>query len=124
MDKQLSYLIMIYLITGFSMLISIFIIRSYIEPRMGVSFVCDRKYTLFKDFDCHIWCFSHFIMYILLGYYAPNYWYISFTLSIVWEYIELYLNKLGVPIIYNIKNDIITNTTGLVIGMILNKYAD
>ena len=49
-------------------------------------------------------------MYVLLGYLAPNYWYISFTLSIIWEYIEVYLSNIGVEIISNLRNDVIINT--------------
>ena len=62
-------------------------------------------------------------MYVLLGYYSPKYWYISFVISILWEYIEAYLEKSNIYIKSNITNDIITNTVGLVVGItIRNLY--
>jgi len=117
MNKQLLHLIYIYGITGSFMLI-IVLIRTFYNKN---SFMF-RKYKLLNNFDCDLMCFSHFIMYILLGYLAPNYWYISFTLSIIWEYLEVYLSNMGVLIISNLKNDIITNTLGLITGIIINKY--
>ena len=76
------------------------------------------KYKLFKN-ECDLWCVSHFIMYLLLGYYSPKYWALSFVLSILWEYFEVYLEKRNVYILSNVKNDIITNSLGLFIGLIL-----
>jgi len=117
MNKQLLHLIYIYGITGSFMLI-IVLIRTFYNKN---SFMF-RKYKLLNNFDCDLMCFSHFIMYVLLGYLAPNYWYISLTLSIIWEYLEVYLSNMGVLIISNLKNDIITNTLGLITGIIINKY--
>jgi len=61
-------------------------------------------------------------MYTLLGYYSPKYWYISFILSIIWEYSEEYMEKHNIQIISNFKNDIITNTLGLTLGIILKCF--
>ena len=68
MNKQLLYLIYIYGITGISLFI-IVLIRTFYNKK---SFVF-RKYKLLNNFDCDLMCFSHFIMYVLLGYFAPNY---------------------------------------------------
>ena len=46
---------------------------------------------------------------------------ISFILSILWEYSEKYMEKNNIKIISNFRNDIITNTSGLIIGILLNK---
>ena len=118
MDKQLQTLIYIYGITGFSLFIVV-LIRTFYNKN---SFMF-RKYKLLNNFNCDLMCFSHFIMYILLGYLAPNYWYISFTLSIIWEYLEVYLSSIGIHIYSNVRNDIITNTLGLIIGIILKYYS-
>jgi len=117
MNKQLQYLIYIYGITGFSIFIGV-LIRTFFNKD---SFMF-LKYKLLNNFECDLFCVSHFIMYILLGYLSPNYWCISFTLSILWEYLEIYLSNMGILIIPNLKNDIITNTLGLIIGIIINKY--
>ena len=113
MDKQLQKLLLIYFITGFSIFI-IVLIRTYINKDLF------RKTRIINCLDCDLMCLSHFIMYTLLGYYSPKYWYISFILSIIWEYSEEYMEKYNIPIISNFRNDIITNTMGLTLGIILN----
>ena len=61
-------------------------------------------------------------MYILLGYYAPQYWYISFILSIIIEVLEEYMKKNNIKIYPSLKKDIITNTLGLILGLIIRYY--
>ena len=117
MDKQLRILLFIYFITGFSLFI-IVLIRTYINNNFFIS----RKKKIIKSLDCDLMCVSHLIMYILLGYYSPKYWYISFILSIIWEYSEEYMVKSNIKIISNFRNDIITNTLGLILGIIINSY--
>ena len=113
MDKQLINLLLIYLITGFFIIVTIFV-RTYMKK--------DFVFMKFKPFNitCNFWCISHFLIYLLLGYYAPKYWYLSFTLSILWEYCEVYLEKHNVYISSNVINDIITNSLGLVTGIVLS----
>jgi hypothetical protein len=113
MDIELIYLLLIYSFTGICMLGTI-IVRTYMKK--DFSFM---KYKPFKN-KCDIWCLSHFFMYCLLGYLAPKYWVISFVLSILWEYIEVYLEKRNIYISSNVKDDIITNSLGLLIGIILS----
>lgn len=117
MDKQLGILLFIYFITGFSLFI-IVLIRTYINDKFFIS----RKKKIIESLDCDLMCISHFIMYTLLGYYSPKYWYISFTLSIIWEYLEEFMEKSNIKIISNFRNDIITNTSGLILGIIINSY--
>ena len=109
MDVQLNKLFTNYFIKA-STLFATVLIRTYIKK----DFMFMKKQYVK---DCNLWCKSHFIMYILLGYYSPKYWYISFIISILWEYIEAYLEKYGVYIRSNIVNDVITNTLGLVLGI-------
>ena len=117
MNKQLLYLILIYGITGFIML-SFILIRQFYDENFTKNLGLNTKS---KYIYCDFFCFSHFIMYMLLGYLSPKYWMISFTLSILWEYSEKYMEKNNIKIISNFRNDIITNTSGLIIGMLLNK---
>jgi len=118
MNKQLLYLILIYGITGIVCFFIVLMREIYDERfthKLGLN-------TKSKYIECDFMCFSHFIMYILLGYLSPKYCMISFTLSILWEYSEQYMEKNNIKIISNFRNDIITNTSGLIIGMLLNKY--
>ena len=115
MEKQLQILLFIYFITGFS-IFGIVLIRTYINTNCFMN-----NKNLIKCLDCDFMCLSHFIMYTFLGYYSPNYWYISFILSIMWEYSEEYMEKHNIKIFSNFRNDIITNTLGLTLGIILNK---
>lgn len=117
MNKQLQILLFIYFITGFSMFIIVFI-RTYINKDLFTG----RKTRIIDWPNCDLMCLSHFIMYTLLGYYSPKYWYISFILSIIWEYSEEYMEKHNIQIISNFKNDIITNTLGLTLGIILKCF--
>ena len=117
MNKQLLYLILIYGITGFIML-SFVLIRQFYDEKFTHKLGLNTKN---KYIYCDFFCFAHFIMYILLGYLSPKYWMISFTLSILWEYSEQYMEKNNIKIISNFRNDIITNTSGLIIGMLLHK---
>lgn len=118
MDKQLLYLISIYGITGFIIFIFV-LIRHFYDENFTKKLGLNTKFS--KQIDCDFMCFSHFIMYLLLGFVAPKYWIISFILSILWEYSEIYMEKNNIKIISNFRNDIITNTSGLILGLILNK---
>ena len=83
MDLQLKYLISIYSVVFFMILITI-IIRNIKQNAL-----CILQIDIFEK--CDSWCVSHFILYVLLGYFAPKFWYISFMVSILWEYIEYIL---------------------------------
>ena len=117
MDNELLILLIIYSLASLSAFIGVIIRHNY-----NANFLKTKKYNIVKNFKCNLMCFIHFIMYILLGYYAPTYWYISFILSILWEYIEVYLEKNNILVVSNLINDIITNMSGLIVGIILNKY--
>ena len=118
MNDQLKNLILIYsicIILGFILMI----IRLYIINR-DIYFL---KKEIFND--CNYWCLSHYILYILLGFYAPKYWYISVTISFLWEYIEYLINKndfigIGKYIAYSGSKDIKINTEGLLLGMLFH----
>ena len=118
MNKQLLYLILIYGITG-SIILSFVLIRQFYDENFTKNLGFHTKFSPY--IDCDFFCFSHFIMYMLLGYLSPKYWMISFTLSILWEYSEQYMEKNNIKIISNFRNDIITNTSGLIIGILLHK---
>ena len=110
MDEQLRNLLLIYFVTGLAMFITV-LVRTYRKK--------DFTFMKYKLFECDLWCVSHFMMYLLLGYYSPKYWTLSSVLSILWEYFEVFMEKRNVYILSNVKNDIITNSLGLFTGIIL-----
>lgn len=115
MDRQLRILILIYTIVSVLLLITV-ILRHIIKKDF-----LSMKYKPFNK-NCDLWCVSHFIMYLFLGYFSPKYWYISFFLSILWEYFELYCEKLNINVKSNIPEDIIINSLGLLLGVLINSY--
>ena len=114
MNKQLKYLILIYIIVALLATSSV-IVRKNVKTDLKF-----MKLSILNN-KCNNWCLSHLIMYIFLGFYAPKYWYISIILSILWEFTELYLEKFNIYISSNLIDDNITNAMGLIIGIILNK---
>lgn len=69
--------------------------------------------------DCDFWCIGHFIHYILLTYFAHNFWWILIIIGYIFEIFELYLNNLTKYIKGKIIKDTITNSLGVLVGYIL-----
>lgn len=63
------------------------------------------------------WSFTHFVIYLILGMIAPKYFILFFITGCVFELYE--------KIVYNCEDalDIFWNTTGLIIGIMINNYA-
>lgn len=84
------------------------------------------------------WPISHFVMYTLLGTFAPKYWYLWFTIGCAWELAEHFV---GSNIDLDIKevdknstqygkkwmegsfSDILFNSGGLLLGMFFNQIS-
>ena len=113
MNNQLKFLLGTYFFTGI-LIFFIVMIRTFFYDK----FLKD----IIVFYNIKFFTISHFIMYFLLGYYASKYWYISFILSILWEYFEIYLSKKNIKISGNLEGDIFVNTMGLLLGMYLRKY--
>ena len=118
MNLQLTNLILIYTICSILGIILI-IIRRYIINR-DIYFLKKETFN-----GCDYWCLSHYVLYFLLGFYAPKYWYISVVISILWECIEYFANKsdfmgVGKYITYAGIKDIVINTRGLLLGILLH----
>ena len=57
----------------------------------------------------------------ILRFLAPSLWYISISLSILWESFEYYIEKKNLSKVIKVNgNDFIINTIGLIIGVIAN----
>ena len=70
-------------------------------------------------FNCDGWCMNHIIHYTLLGYFAPNYWKHVIFIGIIFELIEIPLNKVSKYIDSKVIKDTIFNSFGILIGKIL-----
>lgn len=71
--------------------------------------------------NCNGWCTLHFMHYTLLSYFAPDYWKELILMGIVFEILEIYLNNLSKYIDSKLYEDTITNTLGVILGMLLFK---
>ena len=117
--KQTFYLLLIYGITGFGVLSSV-IARDLLKMDFSkvplINFEYKIGYGVFN-----MWCVTHLIMYTFLGFLAPSLWYISISLSILWESFEYYIEKQKVSSFIDCNgNDLIINTVGLIIGVTAN----
>ena len=110
-DRELSNLIIIYLISSFLVLLTL------------IYRILKKKNTIFLDREyingCDNWCITHIILYIFLGYYASSYWYLLILIGFIFEHIEKQLNKITVHVKGKIVKDTLTNTAGILIGLIL-----
>ena len=117
--KQTFYLLLIYGITGFGIIVSV-IARDILKMDFSkvplINFEYKIGYGVFN-----MWCVTHLIMYTFLGFLAPSLWYISISLSILWESFEYYIETKNLSKVVKANgNDFIINTVGLIIGVIAN----
>ena len=70
---------------------------------------------------CNGWCVLHFIHYTLLSYFAPNYWKHLIVIGILFEIAEIYLNNVSKYIDSKLLEDSITNSLGVIFGLLLYK---
>lgn len=96
---------------------------------------CDfMNYKIFEAGPCcSMWPLSHFIAYMILGYFFPNCWLVMFIFGLLWEMFEFgmglmsvkhkkqkgieYSEKWWAPNLY----DIVFNGTGMMIGIGIRK---
>lgn len=130
--------IVILLIVTALWLINFMIIKSSGKDIMNVNaFETDVFQCPFGEKCCSYWVVSHFIMYVFLGYYAPNCWVAWIILGVVWECLEWCVGKFKPqkgPTVpgteYGDSNgngwcqgsykDIVFNLAGLLFGMTMN----
>lgn len=111
--NQIKYAIIIYLLTLI----------------FWITLVCYREYNntdiyFLRDvyYDCDGWCLLHFFNYILLGFFAPDYWKEILFIAVAYEFVEMILNKtVSKYIDAKLVSDTIINTTGLFVGIGLHK---
>ena len=70
---------------------------------------------------CNMWCVGHFFTYLILGYLAPKYWIHIIIVGILFEILEMFLNKISVYIDSKLIEDSVVNSLGVLIGVLLYK---
>ena len=117
-SKQKNNLVKIYSIIGFVLVLNILFRYNFkIRTKMKKN-ITEDKIKLLDLLNPIFWGSSHFIMYICLGFYAPDLWYISYTLSVLWEIFEYFLQDIF-PYVKFRFSDFIINAIGLLIGILL-----
>ena len=97
-------------------------------------------HKLFGEKCCSIWPASHFIMYSIIGYVSPKYFYLWFLLGILWELFEFcigntfYKDKIkknndikfeyGDIWMNGSFKDILFNTLGLMFGIFIHNIVN
>ncbi len=110
-DREISNIIIIFTI-GVSYWLLLVLYREINKKDINIL----RNNIIFK---CNGWCMSHFIHYIVLGYLAPTYWLHVIVIGILFEVVEIYLNKLSKYIDSKLFIDTITNILGVIIGILI-----
>ena len=110
-SRELTNLFIIYFIGFIYWLILVFL-REYRRTEI----ICLRKNILHK---CNGWCISHLLHYLVLAYLAPSYWLLLIFIGFLFELNEYYISKVSKYIDSKIIEDTITNTIGVILGLIL-----
>ncbi len=123
--NQLKAFILIYTITFLWWLGTLFY-REILTKKdiifLRKTYFCAPTKTSCDLYACNGWCISHFINYLLIGYFAPKYTYIAILIGAAFEFLELFLEKHLAFVDSKIVQDIFTNTTGAIIGYLLTPY--
>uniref|UniRef100_A0A6C0FCP7 Uncharacterized protein n=1 Tax=viral metagenome TaxID=1070528 RepID=A0A6C0FCP7_9ZZZZ len=115
--RQYEYLKRI--ILGSTLLYILFLVARYILNPSG-----DYLKELFPN-EFLLWKGWHLVVFFLLGYYSPNYWYLSLFLGMLWEFTEFVIDKTDIinklignnaQISLYKESDFALNSIGLILG--------
>ena len=115
MNKQLKNLIKIYAISFFLVIVTL-VYRHVSDTSLNILRINIKGLN-----NCNLWCVSHIILYIILGYFAPNYWHVSILLGILWELFEKIVENNRIKNVKSKPYDIVRNIAGLGIGIVLSR---
>ena len=113
MNYEISNIIFLYIINLIYWILTVWY-REYKEK--DISFL---KKELIPN--CDGWCMNHIIHYTLLGYFASSYWMYVILIGVIFELIEIPLNKVSKYIDSKLVKDTITNTIGTFLGVSISK---
>tara|TARA_B100000242_G_C42935720_1_gene433971 strand:+ start:93 stop:518 length:426 start_codon:yes stop_codon:yes gene_type:complete len=113
LDYQLKNIIIVY---GISAIIffSIVLIREIINQEF--------KFLNNSFAGCNIWCYKHILLYTVLSYLAPKYWWFLLGFGLLFEFVELYLSNYSRFIISKINTDILYNSIGILLGIVIHRF--
>ena len=113
LDYQLKNIIIVY---GISAIIffSIVLIREIINQEF--------KFLNNSFAGCNIWCYKHILLYTILSYLAPKYWWFLLGFGLLFEFVELYLSNHSRFVISNINTDILYNSIGILLGIVIHRF--
>ena len=113
LDYQLKNIIIVY---GISAIIffSIVLIREIINQEF--------KFLNNSFAGCNIWCYKHILLYTILSYLAPKYWWFLLGFGLLFEFVELYLSNYSRFIISKINTDILYNSIGILLGIVIHRF--
>ena len=111
-DYQLKNLVIIYSISSI-LFCSLVLIRE----------ISNKEFIYLQNSykGCNLWCLMHIILYTILGYLSPKYWWFLLGIGLLFEFLELYFSQFSRFIESNISTDIIFNSIGILLGLILYK---
>lgn len=115
MNKQLKNLIKIYAISFFLVIVTM-VYRHVSDTELNILNINIKGLN-----NCDLWCVSHIILYIILGYFAPNYWHVAILLGVLWELFEKMLENKQLKYAKSKSYDIVRNIAGLGIGIVLSR---
>ena len=117
MMTQLEYLKRI--ILGGILMFSLFLVARYVMNPPG-----EYLEPLFQ-YESMMWKVWHLVLFFIFGYYSPNYWYVSLSLGMAWEFTEYVIDKTDAihKLFRNNKqislyreSDFMLNSLGLILG--------
>ena len=113
LDYQLKNIIIVY---GISAIIffSLVIFRELINQEF--------KFLNNSFAGCNIWCCKHILLYTILSYLSPKYWWFLLGFGVIFEFVELYLSNFSRFVISNINTDILYNSIGILLGIVIHKF--
>ena len=111
-DYQFTNLVIVYSIS-FILFLLILLLRELLNK--------DLKYLYYSYHGCNLWCLTHILLYIILSYISPKYWWFLFGFGLLFEFLELYLSNFSKFVKSNINTDIIFNSIGILLGLLLHK---
>lgn len=119
--EQIINIIKIYSIAGIGLIITI-LYRLKFNPKKKMNNILSSNYiSILNNLNILFWSLTHLIMYIFLGFFAPNLWYISYALSILWEIFEYIVQDKYKFVTFRV-SDFFTNAIGLSIGILFYYY--
>lgn len=121
MNKQVRNIIVIYTITV-TFWISLVLYREF--KKSDVAILRHGIQFLNTNLNLNGWSLLHFINYMMLGFFAPDYWKQLIIIGFIFELMEVPLSQMSQFIDSKIVSDTIVNSAGVLAGYGLYKLVN